>query len=270
MKRLEGKVAFITGVARGQGRAHAVRLAAEGAQIIGVDLAGPLPGVPYDSATPDDLVETERLVEEQGGTAVLTRCDVRDADGLSAAVAAGVERFGGLDIVVANAGICIPQTYDEITAESFRDTIDINVIGVWNTVRATVDPLIARGGGSVIITSSYAGKKVQPFMIHYTTSKHALVGMTRGLAAELGAHNIRVNSVHPGAVNTPMGSGSMRERIEQTNEANPRLAGMGMVFLNQYVAEADEIANVVAFLASDESAFITAEHISIDGGAQHY
>ncbi|MGC4935807.1 mycofactocin-coupled SDR family oxidoreductase [Gordonia sp. DT30] len=270
MGRLDGKIAFITGVARGQGRAHAIRLAREGAQIIGIDLAGPLPGVPYDSATPEDLEETRRLVEEEGGTAVLTQCDVRDADGVTAAVAAGVERFGGLDIVVANAGICIPQTWDEITPSSFGDTLDINVTGVWNTVTATVGHLIARGGGSVIITSSYAGKKVQPFMIHYTTSKHALVGMTRGLAAELGAHNIRVNSVHPGAVNTPMGSGSMQERIETTNQANPRLAGMGTVFVNRYAAEAEDIANVVAFLASDESTFVTAEHISVDGGAQHY
>ncbi|AZG45619.1 mycofactocin-coupled SDR family oxidoreductase [Gordonia insulae] len=270
MGRLDNKVAFITGLARGQGRAHAVRLAAEGAQIIGVDLAGPLPGVPYDSATAADVEETGRLIEEQGAKAHLVQCDVRDLDALRAAVDEGVSIFGGLDVVVANAGICIPETWDEVTPTSFRDTIDINVIGVWNTVTATAPHLIERGGGSIIATSSLAGKKLQPFMVHYTTSKHALVGMTRAFAAELGNHNIRVNSIHPGAVATPMGSGQMVSRIEQTNAANPRLAGMGMTFLNQFVAEADEIANVVAFLASDESKFITAEHISIDGGAQYF
>ncbi|ROZ88948.1 mycofactocin-coupled SDR family oxidoreductase [Gordonia sp. OPL2] len=270
MGRLDDKVAFITGVARGQGRAHAVRLAAEGAQIIGLDLAGPLPGVPYDPATPADLDETRRLVEDAGAKAVLVQGDVRDLDAVSAAVAEGVSVFGGLDVVVANAGICIPETWDEVTPASFRDTLDINVTGAWNTVTATAGHLIGRGGGSVILTSSLAGKKMQPFMVHYTTSKHALVGMTRAFAAELGNHNIRVNSIHPGAVATPMGSGQMVARIEQTNAANPRLAGMGMTFLNQFVADADEIANVVAFLASDESKFITGEHISIDGGAQYF
>ncbi|MGW5521277.1 mycofactocin-coupled SDR family oxidoreductase [Gordonia sp. NPDC003950] len=270
MGRLSGKVAFITGVARGQGRAHAVRLASEGAQIIGVDLAGPLPGVPYDSATPEDLAETARLVEEQGATALLAQCDVRDLEGMTAAVTRGVEALGGLDIVVANAGVCIPETWDEVTPNSFRDTIDINVIGVWNTVTTTANHLISRGGGSIVIISSLAGKKLQPFMVHYTTSKHALVGMARAFAAELGAHDIRVNTVHPGAVATPMGSGQMVARIEQTNAANPRLAGMGMTFVNQFVAEAEEISNAVAFLASDESKFITAESISVDGGAQHF
>ncbi|WP_439030153.1 mycofactocin-coupled SDR family oxidoreductase [Gordonia terrae] len=269
-RRLAGKVAFITGVARGQGRAHAVRLASEGAHIIGVDLAGPLPGVPYDSATEADLDETRRLVEGQGMTASLTRCDTRDLDGMRRAVDDGVAALGGLDVVVANAGICIPQTWDEVTSRSFRDTMDINVTGVWNTVTASARHLIDRGGGSVVLISSLAGKKLQPFMVHYTTSKHALVGMSRAFAAELGPHNIRVNTVHPGAVITPMGSGSMVERIEQTNQANPRLAGMGMTFLNQFAAEPDEVSNVVAFLASDESTFITAEEISIDGGAQHF
>lgn len=270
MGRLENKVAFITGVARGQGRAHAVRLAAEGAQIVGVDVAGPLPGVPYDPATIADLEETRRLVEEHGVDAHLVQCDVRDLDALTAAVDAGVAISGGLDVVVANAGICIPETWDEVTPTSFRDVMDINVIGVWNTVTATAGRLVERGGGSIILTSSLAGKKMQPFMVHYTTSKHALVGMTRAFAAELGAHNIRVNSIHPGAVATPMGSGQMVARIEETNAANPRLAGMGMTFLNQFVAEADEISNLVAFLASDESTFITAEHISVDGGAQYF
>lgn len=270
MSRLEDKVAFITGVARGQGRAHAVRLAREGAQIVGVDLAGPLPGVPYDSATLDDLDETRSLVEAEGGKAHLVQCDTRDLDALKTIAQEGVAQFGGLDIVVANAGICIPETWDEITPTTFRDTLDINVTGTWNTVTATAPHVIARGGGSIIITSSLAGVKMQPFMVHYTTSKHALTGMARAFAAELGRHNIRVNSIHPGAVNTPMGSGSMRERIAETAGSHPKLAPMTTPFLEQYMAEAEQIADTVAFLASDDSTFITGQHLAIDGGAQYF
>jgi SDR family mycofactocin-dependent oxidoreductase len=270
MTKLEGKVAFITGVARGQGRAHAVRLAREGADIVGIDIAGPLPGVPYESTSPADLQETAALVEAEGRAGIFRRGDVRDLDGLKSLAFDAVAQLGGIDIVVANAGICIPSTWDEATPEIFKDHMDINVTGVWNTVMATAPHLIARGGGSVILISSYAGKKMQPFMVHYTTSKHAVTGMTRGFAAELGAHNVRVNSVHPGAVNTPMGSGNMVKRIEETNASNPRLAQMGTPFLNRYSADPSEISDVVAFLASDESSFMTSEHLSVDGGAQHF
>ncbi|PYE16301.1 SDR family mycofactocin-dependent oxidoreductase [Williamsia limnetica] len=270
MARLAGKVAFITGVARGQGRAHAVRLASEGADIVGVDLAEELPGVPYDSATADDLAETVALVEAQGRKAILRQGDVRDLDGLKSLAQEAVTQLGGLDVVVANAGICIPATWDEATPQMFKDTMDINVTGVWNTVMATAPHLVTRGGGSVILISSSAGKKMQPFMVHYTTSKHAVTGMTRAFAAELGAHSIRVNSVHPGAVMSPMGSGNMRERIAETAASNPLLASMNSSMLQKWAAEPDEIANAVAFLASDESSFMTAEHVTIDGGAQYF
>ncbi|GAA4676140.1 mycofactocin-coupled SDR family oxidoreductase [Gordonia humi] len=270
MSKLDGRVALITGVARGQGRAHAVRLAREGANIAGLDIAGPIDGIPYDHATPEDLAETARLVDGEGRESLLVQGDVRDLEALRRLAADATARWGRLDIVVANAGICIPATWDESTPKIFQDTLDINVTGVWNTVMASAPHLIETGRGSVILTSSYAGKKMQPFMIHYTTSKHAVTGMTRAFAAELGAHNIRVNSVHPGGVNTPMGSGQMQERIAATNEANPRLAPMGTPFLNEYAAEPDQIADAVAFLASDESSFITAEHLSVDGGAQYF
>jgi NAD(P)-dependent dehydrogenase (short-subunit alcohol dehydrogenase family) len=148
--------------------------------------------------------------------------------------------------------------------------MDINVTGVWNTVMAAAPHLITSGGGSIIITSSYAGKKMQPFMVHYTTSKHALVGLTRAFAAELGPHGIRVNSIHPGAVATPMGGGETMSAIARTRATIPKLAGMGTTFIEPSYAEPEQIAATVAFLASDESSFITSEHLSIDGGAQYF
>jgi SDR family mycofactocin-dependent oxidoreductase len=269
---LTGKVAFVTGAARGQGRAHAVRLAREGADILALDVAAPLPdGVPYESATPEDLAETGRQVEALGRRVLTHQGDVRDLDDMNAFVAKGVSEFGRLDVVVANAGICIPMTWDETPREVFKDTMDINVTGVWNTVMAAAPHMIEAGnGGSIVLISSYAGKKMQPFMIHYTTSKHAVTGMTRGFAAELGKHGIRVNSVHPGGVNTPMGGGDMMTQIERTNASNPKLALMGTTFIEPAWAEADQIADAVAFLVSDQARFITAEHLSVDGGAQYF
>ena len=179
--------------------------------------------------------------------------------------------LGRLDVVVANAGICIPATWDQTTPAVFKDTMDINVTGVWNTVMAAAPHLVDGGaGGAIVLTSSYAGMKMQPFMIHYTASKHAVTGMTRAFAAELGRHDIRVNSVHPGAVATPMGSGDMVSAIERTNASNPKLALMGTAFLNQPWMPAEEIAGAVAFLVSDDAKFITAEHLSIDAGAQYF
>jgi SDR family mycofactocin-dependent oxidoreductase len=270
-QRQQGRVAFITGAARGQGRAHALRLASEGADILALDLAGPLPGVPYESATPDDLAETARLVEKLDRRIITHQGDVRDFSDMKAFVDSGVAELGRLDVVVANAGICIPATWDETTPEIFRDHMDINVTGVWNTVMAGAPHLVAGGnGGAIVLTSSYAGKKMQPFMIHYTASKHAVTGMTRAFAAELGKHDIRVNSVHPGGVATPMGGGDMVTEIERTNASNPKLAAMGTAFLNQGWVTAEEISNAVAFLVSDEAKFITAEHLSIDAGAQYF
>ncbi|WP_100812255.1 mycofactocin-coupled SDR family oxidoreductase [Microbacterium sp. BR1] len=265
--RLQGKVAFITGAARGQGRAHAVKLAREGADIIAVDLAGHIDYVPYDSPTPEDLAETVRLVEAEDRRIVATIADVRDGAALRTAVDEGVAALGGLDIVVANAGICIPEAWDAITPETFRFTMETNVDGVFNSVVAGAPHIIAGGrGGAIVLTSSYAGKKMQPFMVHYTASKHAVTGMARAFAAELGRHNIRVNSIHPGGVNTPMGSGTMVEALTAAGETSPSLNGMGTPFLPVWAAEPEDIANAVAFLVSDDARLITSEHLSIDQG----
>jgi SDR family mycofactocin-dependent oxidoreductase len=270
--RLQGKVAFITGAARGQGRAHAVRMAAEGADIIAVDIAGKLPDcVPYESATPEQLDETVRLVEATGQRIVASAVDTRDYDDLCEAVAAGVAELGRLDVIVANAGVSAAQVWNEITPETFRDVMDINSTGTWNTVMAGAQKIIDGGrGGSIILISSAAGIKLQPFMVHYTASKHAVVGLAKAFAAELGKYSIRVNSVHPGPVNSDMGSGGMIAAIGRAVETNPQLQNMMTPFLPDWMAEPEDVANTVLWLASDESRFITAAQIPVDQGSTSY
>jgi SDR family mycofactocin-dependent oxidoreductase len=266
------KVAFITGAARGQGRAHAVRMAREGADIIAVDIAGKLPScVPYDSATPEDLAETVRLVEATGRRIIASTTDVRDFDELRDTVHGAAASLGRLDVIVANAGISAPQIWNEITPESFRDVMDVNVTGVWNTVMAGAQQIIDGGrGGSIILISSAAGLKMQPFMVHYTASKHAVTGMARAFAAELGPHSIRVNSVHPGPVNTAMGTGDMVTAIARANETVPTMANVLTPFLPIWVSEPEDIADTVCWLASDESRNVTAAAVPVDQGSTQY
>jgi SDR family mycofactocin-dependent oxidoreductase len=253
------------------GRAHAVRKAEEGADVIAVDIAGKLPScVPYPPATEEDLAETVRLVEETNRR-ILAYVDIRDFEGLRRAVNEGVAELGRLDIIVANAGIAAPQVWNDITPESFRDVLDVNVMGTWNTVMAGADKIIEGGrGGSIILISSAAGAKMQPFMVHYTASKHAVTGLARAFAAELGKHSIRVNSVHPGPVNTPMGSVEMVEAVGKAMETNPQLAHTLTPFLPNWVAEPEEIADAVCWLASDESRKVTAAQIRVDQGSTQY
>ena len=262
---------MITGAARGQGRAHAVRLSAEGADVIAVDLAGSLPpSVPYDSPTPADLAETAQLVTANGRRAITAAADIRDLDALRAIVDHAVGELGRLDVVVANAGICSPAAWDQITPEAFRDTIDTNVTGTWNTVMASARHIVDGGrGGSIILIGSTAGVKMEPFMIHYVVSKHAVTGMARGFAAELGRHSIRVNSLHPGAVNTPMGGGRMREAIQSAGDTYPDLRGLNKPLLPEGSAQPEDIADAVAWLASDQSRFVTGTQVSVDMGISY-
>jgi SDR family mycofactocin-dependent oxidoreductase len=270
--RLEGKVAFITGAARGMGRAHAVRLASEGADIIAVDIAGPLPPcIKYDHATPEDLDETASLVARTGRRILASVADTRDYEALRGIVASGVSEFGRLDIVVANAGVATAQVWDEITPEAFRDVLDINVTGTWNTVMAGAPHIVKGGqGGSIILIGSAAGLKMQPVMVHYTTSKHAVTGMARAFAAELGKHYIRVNSVHPGPVQTAMGTGEMPAEMGRAIEANPALGSMLSMFLPYGMAEPDDVSGAVLWLASDDSRTVTAASIAVDQGTTQF
>ncbi|BDB42743.1 mycofactocin-coupled SDR family oxidoreductase [Mycobacterium kiyosense] len=266
---LAGKVALVTGAARGQGRAHAQRLSADGADIIAVDIAGPLPpSVRYVSPTPDDLAETARLVKANGRRVIQAANDIRDLDALTAAVDRAVAELGRLDVIVANAGICTPAPWDQITAAAFRDTIETNVTGTWNTVMAGAPHIIRGGqGGSIILIGSAAGVKMQAFMVHYTASKHAITGMAKGFAAELGMHNIRVNSVHPGSVASPMvTTGGLIEALTAARETNPHLANLHTPLLPQGIAQPEDIADAVAWLASEQSKFVTAAAISVDIG----
>src|SRR3978361_528808 len=205
MGKLEGKVAFITGAARGQGRSHAVRLAQEGADIIAVDLCGQIDTVPYPMATPADLPTTGKEVEALDRRIVATQADVRDTAALTAALDDGVAQLGRLDIVAANAGVFEIQPALDLTDDAWREMIDINLTGVWNTCKVALPHLIDGGrGGAIVLTSSTAGLKGTPNTIHYTAAKHGVVGIMRTLANEFAAHSIRVNTVHPTGVDTVM------------------------------------------------------------------
>ena len=272
--RVEGKVAFITGAARGQGRAHAVRLAQEGADIIAIDICKQVESVQIPLSTPEDLAETADLVKGHNRRIYTAEVDVRDFDALKAAVDAGVEQLGRLDIIVANAGIGNGgATLDKTSEPDWTDMIDINLGGVWKTVKAGVPHILAGGrGGSIILTSSVGGLKAYPHTGHYVAAKHGVVGLMRTFAVELGAQNIRVNSVHPTNVNTPlfMNDGTMklfRPDLENPGPDDMKVVGQLMHTLPIGWVEPEDIANAVLFLASDEARYVTGVTLPIDGGS---
>ncbi|AMO62583.1 short-chain dehydrogenase/reductase SDR [Mycolicibacterium phlei] len=272
--RVEGKVAFITGAARGQGRAHAVRLAQEGADIIAVDICDQLDSVQIPLATPEDLAETADLVKNLGRRIYTEQVDVRDFDKLKAAVDAGVEELGRLDIIVANAGIGNGgETLDKTSERDWTDMIDVNLAGVWKTVKAGVPHIIAGGrGGSIILTSSVGGLKAYPHTGHYVAAKHGVVGLMRTFAVELGAQNIRVNSVHPTNVNTPLFMNEPTMKLFRPDLENPGPEDLKVVAQLMHTlpigwVEPEDIANAVLFLASDEARYITGVTLPVDGGS---
>lgn len=272
--RVEGKVAFITGAARGQGRAHAVRMAQEGADIIAVDICKQIDSVLIPLSSPEDLAETADMVKNAGGRIHTAEVDVRDYDALKAAVDAGVEEFGKLDIIVANAGIGNGgQTLDKTGEPDWDDMIGVNLSGVWKTVKAVVPHILAGGdGGSIILTSSVGGLKAYPHTGHYVAAKHGVVGLMRTFAVELGAQNIRVNSVHPTNVNTPLFMNEPTMKLFRPDLENPgpedmKVVGQLMHTLPIGWVEPEDIANAVLFLASDEARFITGVTLPVDGGS---
>jgi SDR family mycofactocin-dependent oxidoreductase len=271
MGRVAGKVAFISGIARGQGRAHALRLAEEGADIIGFDLCGQAETAPYPMATREDLDETVRAVEALGRRIVAKVADARDADAVSGVLAEGLKALGRVDVVVANAGIASVGLLWEISEQTWQEMIDINLTGVWNTVKATVPALISTGeGGSIIVTSSAAGLVPIPRLGHYTAAKHGVTGIAKSFAVELAPHGIRANSLHPGNVNTPMinnpsgwvaFSGNANATGEEFRDALASMNAMPTPW-----AQAGDISDAVVFLASDESRWVTGTQQVVDAG----
>ena len=272
--RVEGKVAFITGAARGQGRSHAVRLAQEGADIIAIDICAPIEGMAGGPTTPKDLAETADLVKGHNRRIYTAEVDVRDYDAMKAAVDAGVEQLGRLDVIVANAGIGNGgATLDKTRESDWQDMIDINLGGVWKTVKAGVPHILAGGrGGSIILTSSVGGLKAYPHTGHYVAAKHGVVGLMRTFAVELGQHNIRVNSLHPTNVNTPLFMNEGTMKLFRPDLQNPGPDDMAVVAQMMHVlpigwVEPEDISNAVLFLASDEARYITGVTLPIDAGS---
>jgi (+)-trans-carveol dehydrogenase len=272
--RVEGKVAFITGAARGQGRAHAVRLAEEGADIIAVDICKQIETVSIPLSTPEDLAETADLVKGHNRRIYTAEVDVRDYAALKAAVDAGVEQLGRLDIIVANAGIGNGgHTLDKTSEEDWTDMIDVNLGGVWKTVKAGVPHLLAGGhGGSIILTSSVGGLKAYPHTGHYVAAKHGVVGLMRTFAVELGQHMIRVNSVHPTNVNTPLFMNDPTMKLFRPDLENPgpddlKAIAQMMHTLPVGWVEPEDVSNAVLFFASDESRYVTGVTLPVDAGS---
>lgn len=262
--RLEGKVALVSGAARGQGRSHAVRLAQEGADIIAFDICRQLGSVRYPMARPEDLKETARLVEDLDRRIVAREADVRDAAGVQAVVDEGVREFGRLDVVCANAGIAgFSENAWSLTDEEWEEMIAVNLTGVWKTVKAAAPAMIEAGnGGSIVLTSSTAGVKGMAGTAHYVAAKHGVVGLMRSLANELAPHFIRVNTVHPTGVNTPMVVNDYMAEVLSDPSAGANLQNA----LPVEMVEPVDISNAIVWLASDEARYVTGVSLPVDAG----
>lgn len=270
--RVEGKVAFITGAARGQGRAHAVRLASEGADIIAVDICAPIDSVPYPLATEADLKETVNLVQGLGRKIVASHADVRDFSALEAAVADGVAELGRLDIAVANAGILSAGPTEALPEQSWRDMIDVNLTGVYHAAKAAIPHIRAGGeGGSIVLTSSALGIRAMPNMAHYVAAKSGVIGLMRVMALELAADKIRVNTVNPSIADTPMVQNEAVHKLFVPHIDTPTREQAAEVFatLNPMPTpwvDAQDVSEAVLFLVSDEARFVTGLEFKIDAG----
>jgi SDR family mycofactocin-dependent oxidoreductase len=266
MGKLEGKVVFVTGAARGQGRSHAIRLAQEGADIIAVDLCQQIETVGYPMSTPEDLAETARQVEALDRRIYTAQADVRDVEQMQKAFEAGVAEVGPVDIVLANAGIA-PMSLNPVD-EEWQDVIDVNLTGVYNTVKVAIPSMIERGqGGAIVLTSSTAGIMGiggdTPGGLGYTASKHGVVGLTRAFANYLAPHSIRVNSVAPTGANTPM---VVNEVLQEFLRADPTLRKENPNALPVDLIEPVDVSNAIVFLVSDEARYVTGVTLPVDAG----
>jgi SDR family mycofactocin-dependent oxidoreductase len=266
MGKLDGKVAFITGAARGQGRSHAIRLAQEGANIIAVDICQQIDTVPYPMSTPDDLAETAKEVEALDRRIFTAQADVRDAAALKQAFDAGVAELGPVDIVLANAGIAPMSLHEK--HEAWQDVIDVNLTGVFNTVETAIPSMIERGqGGAIVLTSSTAGINgiggPTRGGLGYTAAKHGVVGLMRSYANNLAPHSIRVNTVHPTGVNTPM---VVNDAMQEFLEHDPSLSNAMANALPVAMVEPVDISNAILWLVSDDARYVTGVTLPVDAG----
>jgi (+)-trans-carveol dehydrogenase len=279
MGRVDEKVAFITGAARGQGRSHAIRLAEEGAAILAVDICENIDGIDIPLASESDLKETVRLVESAGGRIVARKADVRSSEQLASAVEAGLEAFGKIDVVVANAAALSYKNMQEIDESLWLTMLDVNLNGVFRTIKSVLPSMVERGeGGSIVIISSAVAFRTSNAVADYVTAKTGLVGLMRALAQELAPHWIRVNAIMPGQVLTPVLDNEVYGRrlaaglgVEPFASRDERVAAMWEAFRPRHMlplgwVDPIDVSNAVLYLASDESRYVTAEELRVDAG----
>jgi len=269
---LAGQVAVVSGAARGQGRSHALALAREGASIIALDACAPIATVPYPLPTKADLEETAGQVEALGGRVIHGVVDVRDLAEMEQFIGDAVADLGRLDIVCANAGISTPSPTLEMPEETWQTTIDINLTGVWKTCKATVPHIVAGNrGGSVIITSSAATVMISGNIAHYTAAKHGLIGFMRVLAKELAPHRIRVNTLHPAGVRTPMVYNEPMYRLFRPDLADPsredfETSARSHHALGVPAVEPEDVSAAVVYLAAPSGRYVTGSTFMLDAG----
>jgi SDR family mycofactocin-dependent oxidoreductase len=271
MGRLDGKVALITGGARGQGRSHALTFAREGAQIVVCDVAHDLPTVPYPLASPKDLAETARMVEDLDRRCLAIQADVRDSEGMRGVVESAISEFGHIDILLANAGIESFGEAWELTEDQWDEMIAVNLTGVWKSCKAVIPRMIERRAGVILLTSSIAGLKGLTNQAHYCAAKHGVVGLMRGLALELAPHGIRVNTVHPSSVDTPIIKNQAMYTLFSGGKPNATLEEVTPAFralnlMDTPWMEPADISKAMLWLASDDARYVTGVTLPIDAG----
>ncbi|MGH2937595.1 MAG: mycofactocin-coupled SDR family oxidoreductase [Solirubrobacterales bacterium] len=266
MTRLAGKVAVISGAARGQGREAAVALAREGASIVAFDICESLLSPRHPGATEADLRETGRLVEAEGQACLTAKADARDLAALEELAARAVAEFGRVDVLVVNHGIwAVAESSLTLPEEDWQESVDILLTGAWKVARAFIPKIVDGGqGGSVVFTASIMGFKPHPSSIAYTVSKHGVLGLMRTLAWEFGDRSIRVNAVLPGSVDTPMAMEG--DSVEISSGWHPRFYGTDRALLPDGLVPPEQVARAVVFLASEDSEYVTGVALPVDAG----